>query len=260
MADATAQLLNQEAGAINALQYTPLDLTALQQTAEQDAAQNVAGSLALQQQYQPGVFSSNNSVQNLVASNIANPGNIPADVQAQVQREAGGQAGASGLLGSNAPYTAATLGNTALNLTNQRIQQSEQLSAANPSPVSGLNPASLAGYATAQNNAQNQFGLSKLQAQQNLGNSYLANQTQQAIRGNQGTQTGFGLPGGNQSGFFPGNTANPLDTIGADLSQQAAQYAALPGQQQSSGGFGLPQSSDSSGYSNGYFPGEDDQS
>ena len=140
MADPTAQLLNQQAGAINALTYQPLDLNALQQQAEATAAQNVAGSLALQQQYQPGVAASNSGVQQLIGQNIQSPGAIPADVQAQVQREAGAQAGGSGLLGSNAGYTAATLGNTALNLTNQRIAQSLQLGAANPNPTAGLDP------------------------------------------------------------------------------------------------------------------------
>ena len=265
MADPTASLLNSEAQDINSLAYTPLNLTQLQQQAEATAAQNVAGSLALQQQYQPGVAASNAGVQQLIGQNIQNPGAIPADIQTQVGREAAGQAGGSGLLGSNSGYTAATLGNTALNLQNQRIQQSLALGAANPNPVSGLDPSYLAQAAFSQNQAGNQFGLSKLGAQANLANSRIGAYGAQQMAGGASTG-GFGLPGAPVGSYLSqtsayggpgagvGGYSSPTDPIqygggGGGNAVYGSPYAGgnlngVGGTFASAGGFGLPGQTD----------------
>ena len=104
---------------------------------------------------------------------MAQGGNLPADVAARVGRISGAQAGASGVLGSQSPMTAASLGLTSLDLANQRRQQAAGLLAANPLPASGLDPGAIASASIANANAQNQFDLSRLGAGANLASSQL---------------------------------------------------------------------------------------
>jgi hypothetical protein len=170
----TAQgILQGQESAVNNLSYTPIDINALKKSTSEQAAQNAAQSFALEQQLSPGVASARSGLQKQVSDELALGGRLPADVAARVGRTAGAQAGASGVLGSQAPGTAAALGLTALDLANSRRANAASLLAANPLPVTGLSPEAVANYTVSDTNARNQFALSKTGAQSNLANSQL---------------------------------------------------------------------------------------
>ncbi len=164
-------ILQGQENAINALNYTPIDIAGLQQQAEAGAARNAANSLMLERNLSPGVAATRTGLQDQVASDLNSGGALPADVVNQVSRASAGQAGASGLLGSQAPSTAASLGLTALQLHNQRLDRAGQLLSLNPLPESGLSPGDVASATIGNANAQNQFNLSKLGALGNVANS-----------------------------------------------------------------------------------------
>ena len=158
---------------VNNLSYTPIDTRALAEQATQQAAENARRSLALEQQLSPSVSSTRTQLQDQTAAELAQGGNLPADVASQVARTSAGAAGSSGLLGSQSPLTAASLGLTALNLANSRRAAASQLLAANPTPTAGLDPGTLASASIANTNAANNFALAKLGAQGNLANSQI---------------------------------------------------------------------------------------
>lgn len=203
-ANSVGGILAQQGNAINNLKYQPIDVAGLTKQAEEQAASNAAKSLALEQQLAPGVAAARSGLQSQVASDLALGGALPADVANEVTRHSGAQAGAAGLLGSQAPATAASLGLTALSLRNQRQDAASRLLAANPAPEAGLSPGSVADLTVANANAGNQFALSKLGALGNFANSQIG-----AIQSNLERQAGSGggsvtIGGGNQR-FTPFN-------------------------------------------------------
>ena len=162
---------SKNASLINNAQYQPIDLAALQTQAQQDAAQNYANSIALQKQFQPNVSAARDTLAAQVESNLKNSGNLPADVRNAATQAAITGANSSGFEGAGGPLTAAQLGTTATNL--QQLYQANATSelAANPLPTAGLDPGALASAAIGNNNAQNNFNLSKIGAQTNLNQS-----------------------------------------------------------------------------------------
>lgn len=171
--------LQQQTQAVNNLNYQPIDIAALTKSAEEQAARNVESSIALEKKYAPGVAATRTGLQDQVAQNLAQGGNLPADVQTRVARNVGAQAGASGLSASSGPITAASLGLTSLDLQRQRMGDAGALLAQNPLPTAGLDPGSIADLNVANSNAANQFNLSKIGAQANLANSTIAAQQAQ---------------------------------------------------------------------------------
>lgn len=155
------------ADVVGNLQYQPIDLDKLQQQAQSYAQQNIAKSIELESQYMPDVSAARFGLQKQVAQDLARGGNLPPDVANQVTKATMAQAGAGGF--GAGPLTAAQLGLTSLDLRNQAQQKALALTAANPLPVSGLDPGSLASAAIGQNQAQNQFALDKAGA---LTNTY----------------------------------------------------------------------------------------
>ena len=149
---------------INSIQYQPIDLTKLQSDAQATAQQNLQNSLALEQKFSPGVSAARGGLQSQVAGDLASQGALPTDVQNQVSRSAITGANTAGFEGAGGPITAAQLGLTSMNVRNANQQKAQGLLSANPLPVSGLDPGTLASAAIGQNNAENQFNISKLNA------------------------------------------------------------------------------------------------
>lgn len=158
---------NKNANLVNSVQYQPIDLNQLQQQAQQTAATNAANSIALEAKNEPFLSQSRFGLQQQVAQDLNSGGNLPTDVYNQTARSAITGADSAGLLGGAGPLTAANLGLTALQLRNQNQAKASNLVNANPLPVSGLDPGTLASAAISQNNAMNQFNLGKLQAMTN---------------------------------------------------------------------------------------------
>lgn len=152
--------------------YQPIDIAQLTKTAHDQAVQNATDSLALERSLQPGVADTRATLQQSIADQLKQGGNLPPDVANQVERAARVSSGTSGSLGgSSVPLTAQLLGVSALGLLNQRQQNASNLLAANPLPAAGLDPGTLAGLEAQNNAAQNQFNLAKAGVQTNLINS-----------------------------------------------------------------------------------------
>ena len=192
------------------LTYQPIDLNALQESARQDAAQNAAASLALEQQLEPNLAATRQGLQAQTAQDLASGGNLPTDVRNQVAKAAITGSNSSGLIGAGGPITAASLGLTALQLRNQNQAKAASLLQANPTPVAGLDPGSLASATIANNNAMNQFALSKAGVATNV-NQSTAN-TNAALGGAVGSGIGglagvIGKYGGSIMGSLGGGSA-----------------------------------------------------
>ncbi len=210
-------ILQQQQQTVNQLNYIPIDIPRLQREAEQTAGRNAARSLALEAQLAPGVSAARSGLQSQVAENLALRGALPADVQNQVSRESAGQAGASGLLGSHGPITAANLGLTSLSLQN-------------PTPLAGLDPATVFNANVASNNQRNNFELAKIGAQGNIANSQLGQIQSELSRG--ASAPGISLWDTSMGSYQPtssgGNTAsydlqgNPIIPGQLSVGQQAA--------------------------------------
>ena len=155
---------DKNASAINNLQYQPIDLNKLQTDAQQTAQQNLVNSLALEKANSPGIAAARTGLQDQVASDLASGGNLPTDVANQVSRSAISGANSAGLMGGGGPITAAQLGLTSMGVRNANQAKASSLLAANPLPVSGLDPGALAGAAIGNNNAMNQFNIDKVGA------------------------------------------------------------------------------------------------
>lgn len=151
---------------IDSLQYQPIDLAKLQTDARENAEQNLAKSIALEQKYMPQVSAARFELQSQIAQDLARGGKLPLDVANQVTRSSMAQAGAGGF--GAGPLTAGQLGLTSLDLRARAQERANAFLAANQLPVSGLDPGALASAAIGQSQAQNQFDLSKAGAQANL--------------------------------------------------------------------------------------------
>jgi hypothetical protein len=151
---------------IDKLQYNPIDLAKLQTDARENAEQNLAKSIALEQKYMPQVSAARFELQSQIAQDLARGGKLPLDVANQVTRSSMAQAGAGGF--GAGPLTAGQLGLTSLDLRARAQERANAFLAANQLPVSGLDPGALASAAIGQNQTQNQFDLSKAGAQANL--------------------------------------------------------------------------------------------
>ena len=152
--------------------------------ASQQATQNIAQSLALEQQFAPGVAATRAGEQTQVAQRVAQGGNLSPDEINATVRGAAQQGGISGLTGSTGALSAADLGLTAMQVQNQNLALGQGLLASNPLPQSGLSPGDAASILQSNNNAQNQFNLEKLGAQGNIANSQIV----QIQAGAQGTK------------------------------------------------------------------------
>lgn len=206
-----------QAQKINQLQFQPINLQQLQQAASQQATQNIAQSLALEQRFAPGVAATRTAEQNQVAQRVAQGGNLSPDVINATERGAAQQGGISGLTGSTGALSAAQLGLTAMQVQNQNLALGQGLLASNPLPQAGLSPGDAASVLQSNNNAQNQFNLGKLGAQGNIANSQIgqiqsgAQANNQAIGGIQGSLSSLaalGLLGGLGAGSG-GTSSNP---------------------------------------------------
>lgn len=152
--------------------YQPIDIAQLTKTAHDQAVANATNSLALERSLQPGVSDTRQALQQSIANQLKQGGNLPPDVVNQVTQAARVGSGSSGTLGgSSVPLTAQLLGVSALGLLNQRQQNASNLLAANPLPAAGLDPGTLAGLEAQNNAAQNQFNLAKAGVDTNLVNS-----------------------------------------------------------------------------------------
>lgn len=158
--------LKKAQGQLNNLQYQPIDLAKLQTDARENAEQNLAKSIALEQKYMPQVSAARFGLQTQIAQDLARGGRLPLDVANQVTRSTMAQAGAGGF--GAGPLTAAQLGLSSLDLRSRAQERANAFLAANQLPVSGLDPGALASATIGQNQAQNQFDLSKAGAQANL--------------------------------------------------------------------------------------------
>jgi hypothetical protein len=147
--------------------YERIDLDELQKRAQTVARENAINSLALEAELTPDVAKARRELATQVSNELAMNGQISPDVARQVAQRSITGATASGLSGVAGPITAASLGLTAMDLTNQRQAKAASLLALNPLPESGLSPGSLASAAVADLNAANQFNISKTQAQAN---------------------------------------------------------------------------------------------
>ncbi len=153
----------------DAVTYQPIDIAALTKTAHDQAVANATNSLALERSLSPGVAATRERLQQTVAEQLREGGNLPADVVNQVTQAGRVASGSSGTLGgSSVPLTAGLLGVSALGLLNQRQQNASNLLAANPLPVAGLDPGTVAGLEAQNNAAFNQFNLNKAGIDSNL--------------------------------------------------------------------------------------------
>lgn len=155
---------NKNASAVSNLQYQPIDLKALQEQARTAAEENAKKSIALEQQLQPDLAAARSGSQKMIAEDLKSGGQLPTDVANAVTGSSITGADRAGLYGGAGPITAANLGLTSLGLRDARLARATQLAQANPLPTAGLDPGALAGLDVAQNNALNQFNLSKVGA------------------------------------------------------------------------------------------------
>lgn len=212
------------AAQVSNLQYQPIDLEKLQAQAQNFAEQNIAKSIALEQQYMPQVSAARFGLQTQIAQDLSRGGNLPLDVANQVTRASMGQAARGGF--GAGPLTAAQLGLTAFDLRQQAQNRAGALLAVSPLPTAGIDPGSLASAAIGQNQQQNQFNLSKAGAQANLiqtqGN--IASSTLGSLAGIGGNLAaarygGYGAPGGiTQAPALSSGAVNPfLASAGSNL-------------------------------------------
>lgn len=176
---------------LNNLQYQPIDLEKLKLDAQANAEQNLAKSIALEQKYQPHVAAARLGLQTQLAQDIERGGKLPLDVANQVTKASMGAAGAGGF--GAGPLTAAQLGLSSLQLRNQAQERANAYLAANPMPISGLDPGALASATIGQNQAMNQFNLGKAGAQANLTQSQ--GNVMSSMLGNLGGMAALGFSG-----------------------------------------------------------------
>lgn len=189
-------------------QYTPIDLEKLKTDAQANAEENLAKSIALEQKYQPHVAAARLGLQTQLAQDIERGGKLPLDVANQVTKASMGAAGAGGF--GAGPLTAAQLGLSSLQLRNQAQERANAYLAANPMPISGLDPGALASAAIGQNQAMNQFNLSKAGGQANLIQSQ-----GNVMSAGLGSLAGVASNTANMLGNYYGSQRTPTFTSGA---------------------------------------------
>ncbi len=152
-----------------AVDYQPIDIAQLTANAHDQAVKNATDSLALERSLQPDIADTRTNLSRSISDQLKLGGQLPTDTinaVTQAGRVAGGTSGSLG--GASVPLTAGLLGLSSLNLLNQRQNNAAGLLAANPLPVAGLDPGTLASLEAQQNAAQNQFNLAKAGVQTNL--------------------------------------------------------------------------------------------
>ena len=233
---------NQQKDLINSMTYQPIDLKALQAQAQQNAQENLANSIKLEQQYFPQAAAARAGTQKLVAQQVAQGGRLTPDVSNAVTRAAMASGGAGGF--GAGPLAAANLGLTAQGQINNAIGLGENLSQTEMAglPTSGLDPGSLASAAIGQNQQQNQFNIGKAGLlSNNIQSQAEANSAMGAAIGN-GLTTVVGGVNNFLSGpsvpKLPDNLANAFTSgafaPNATLGNTSLTYANLP----TAGGFG----------------------
>lgn len=151
------------------LKYEPIDIEKLKSETREQAIFNATQSLALERELNPAVAATRQLVAERVRNDLALGGNLSADTTNQVARAARTMGSISGAPAG--PITAATIGQTAEGLKQQRLTNATGLLSDNPLPTVGLDPGSLASEMVAQNAAQNQFNLQKAGVGANLAQS-----------------------------------------------------------------------------------------
>lgn len=193
--------------------YERIDLDELQKRAQTVARENAINSLALEAELTPDVAKARTELASQVSNELAMKGQISPDVARQVAQRAITGATASGLSGVAGPITAASLGLTAMDLTNQRQAKAASLLASNPLPESGLSPGSLASAAVADLNGANQFATDKAQGQ--------AAAAQARANATAGMVSSIGSGIGSVYGAYNASKAAPMTTStyssGADI-------------------------------------------
>lgn len=162
-----AQLRQEEL--VKNLKYEPINIDKLRADTHAQAVDNATQSLALERSLQPNVAAAREGVSRQVSSDLARGGNLSPDVMNQVARASRTMGSLSGAPAG--PLTAATIGQSAEALKQQRLGNAFSLLAANQLPVAGLDPGSLASAEVAQNAALNQFNAQKAGINANLINS-----------------------------------------------------------------------------------------
>lgn len=154
---------------LNSLKYEPIDIEKLKADATKSAVENATASLALERSLQPDVANTRSELARQVNADLALGGELSADVSNRVNaagRVIGARSGIGS--GSTTPLTASLLGLSSIDLINQRRGAANSLLAANPLPVTGLDPGQIASTEIAQNAAQNEFNLAKSGVESNL--------------------------------------------------------------------------------------------
>ncbi len=161
-------------GIAERLTYQPVDIEKIKKDAADQAVSNATASLDLERRLQPDVAAARAGLSKSVNDQLALGGRLPADIANKVAQTARVAGGVSGGFGGTPGVTAATIGTTALDLLQRRQGNAAGLLSANPLPVAGLDPGSLASLEVQENAANNQFNASKAGVQTNLLNSNAA--------------------------------------------------------------------------------------
>jgi hypothetical protein len=210
-------------GQIEMPKFERIDLAKLQADARATALDNIKVSKATEQQYNPDLAESRGVLQKQtndllkmgggqqatqrLIDDFNLGGQLPIEVQNQITAAAGGRAAGSG--GPLGAVTARDIGQSALALRDKRTQdlltsynaranQAGAVQAANPEPIVGLDPGTLAGISVADTTALNNYNQVAAQIRSQ-------NQTNKL----QALATGAGQAGGAVSsivGQFTGNT------------------------------------------------------
>lgn len=164
--------VSQQRSLVNDLKYEPIDIEALKKEATQTAIDNATRSLAIERDMNPDVAATRAELARQVRSELELGGNLSPDVVNRVT-SAGRTIGATSGIGSpsTVPLTASLLGLTSMDLANQRRAAAAGLLNQNELPTAGLDPGAVAALQVAQNNAQNDFNMSKTNANMNLAES-----------------------------------------------------------------------------------------
>lgn len=172
-ADAARKTQHAAQDAINAqrelaanLKYQPIDIEKLKADAHNQAVLNATQALSLERAVNPELAATREAVTHKVASDLALGGKLSPDVMNQVARASRTVGSLSGAPAG--PLTAATIGQTAGALEQQRLANAGSLLAANKLPVAGLDPGALASLEVSQNAAMNDFNAKKAGINSNL--------------------------------------------------------------------------------------------
>lgn len=172
---AAQKALDAQRGIATDIKYEPIDIEKLKREATAAAIDNATNSLALERQLQPNVAATREELSRQIGDDLKLGGNLTTDVANRVTtagRTIGARSGTGS--GGTVPLTASLLGLSSIDLLNQRRAAAGNLLGANPLPVAGLDPGSIASAEVANNAANNQFNLEKAGVSSNLANSEAA--------------------------------------------------------------------------------------